>query len=83
METHSSEEEDENDSNEEALFLSIEEKSDEISNNLGVKNNEKPMNVKTTLHAKVEPDAWIIDSGCSSHTIGDKGKFIDMKNYDG
>lgn len=37
--------------------------------------------MKTTLHAKVEPKAWIIDSECSNQMTGDKGKFIDFEKY--
>lgn len=84
METYSSKEENGDDSNEESLFLTIEEKSDERSSNKeDVKNSEKPVNVKTALHAKVEPKTWIIDSECSNHMTGDKGKFIDFDKYDG
>ncbi|XP_057847721.1 uncharacterized protein LOC131057584 [Cryptomeria japonica] len=77
-------EEDGNDSNEESLFFSIQEKNDGWFKRLeDVKNNEKPVSVKTTLHAKVEPKVWIIDSGCSNHMTGDRNKFINLEKYDG
>lgn len=39
--------------------------------------------VKVSLHAKVEPNAWIINFGCSNNMMGDKGKFINFEKYDG
>lgn len=84
METYSSKDKDGDDSNEESLFLSIEEKDSERFGTLHDENiNEISMTKKTTLHAKVEPKAWIFDSGCSNHVIGDIKKFIEFEKYDG
>lgn len=38
--------------------------------------------VKTTLHAKIEPNTWIIDSECPNHITSDKDRFINLKGYD-
>ncbi|XP_057833888.2 uncharacterized protein LOC131044553 [Cryptomeria japonica] len=82
--TYSSEEEYGDDSNEESLFLAIEEKNNELSKSSeDVKNNEKLVSVKTALHEKLEPKVWIIDSGCSNHMTGDIGKFINLEKYVG
>lgn len=35
------------------------------------------------MHAKSELKAWIIDSSCSNHMIGDKGKLTKIEKYDG
>lgn len=48
--------------------------------------SEKPKeekSVKTMLHAMIEPNAWIIDSGCSNHMTDDNYGFINLKRYDG
>lgn len=71
---HSSEEEDTEDSNEESLFLAIEEKYQECI----IKSKEN-----TALHAKVESRSWIIDSRCSNHMNKDKDKFIALEKYGG
>lgn len=40
--------------------------------------------VEQVLAAKIEvKDEWIIDSGCSHHMIGDKGKFLNFQEYNG
>lgn len=78
METYSSKDEASVDSNEELLFLDIEEKDSERSSTPHDQdNNERSIIVKTRLHAKVEPKAWIIYYGCSNNMIDDKNKFID------
>lgn len=70
--------------NEESLFLVIEEKSEErFGNPKSVENNENPMNEKTSLHAKVEPKVWLINSRCSNHIISDNENFIYFEKYDG
>lgn len=48
-----------------------------------MKNNQNLVKRKTSLHAKVEPKAWIIDSSCSNCMTSDKGKFINLEKYDG
>lgn len=84
METHSSKDEYGDESNEESFFLAIEKKNKEIFGRLeGVKNNRNLLSEKTTLHAKVEQKAWIIDSGCSNHMTNNKEKFINLEKYDG
>lgn len=84
METYSSEEDDRNDSNEESLFLAIEENSNKRSGNPeDVKNGEKLENENIALHVKMEAKAWVIDFRCSNHMTCHKGKFIDFKKYDG
>lgn len=82
METHSYEDEDGDDPNEECLLLTIDEK-DRSKILEGKENNKKSEREKTALHAKVEPRAWIFDYGCSNHMNGDKDKFINLKKYDG
>lgn len=84
METHSSEDEDGDDSNEESLFVATEEKKKQMPwRSEGVKNNKNSVCEKIALHTKVELKAWIIDSRCSNHMTGDKEKFINHEKYDG
>lgn len=43
----------------------------------------KSLIVQTALKAQKKPAPWILDSGCSSHMIGDKQKFTKIQDYDG
>lgn len=82
METHSSKEsEDGDDSNEESLFLAIEEKNKDKSGRS--EGNKNSIRENIVVHAKLEPIEWIIVSGCSNHMNSDKEKFINLNNYDG
>lgn len=69
-EAHSSEEGDVEDSNEESLFLTIEEK------------YQKSTREDCALHDKVEPRSWIIDSRFSNNMSRNKDNFITLKKYD-
>jgi hypothetical protein len=41
---------------------------------------EKVTKCKVALYAKKKTYQWYIDSGCSKHMKGDKGKFLTMIN---
>lgn len=77
IEEHTFEDEVDDDSNEESLFLAIEDKEDAL------KKPKEEGTVKAALHAKIKLSTWIIDSRCSNHMIGDKDKFINLNKYDG
>lgn len=82
METHLSEDEDGDNSNEEFLFLAIKEKDKgRYGRPKNTKNSGNLVKGKDALLAKVEPKAWIVDSGCSNNIKGDKGKFLNLKKY--
>ncbi|XP_059066256.1 uncharacterized protein LOC131857588 [Cryptomeria japonica] len=60
------------------------EKNKEMSKRLeGMKNKRSSVSEKTTLHAKVESESWIIDFGCLNYMINDKEKFLNHERYDG
>ncbi|XP_059073824.1 uncharacterized protein LOC131874458 [Cryptomeria japonica] len=84
MEPHLSRDEDDDDSNEGFSFLDIKEKDEgRPERPKNIKNGGNLVKIKVALHAKVEPKSWIIDSICSNHMTCDKGKFINLENYDG
>ena len=44
---------------------------------------DKSLIMQATLHVQNNRDDWYIDSGISSHMIGDKTKLITMKKNEG
>jgi hypothetical protein len=51
----------------------------------GAKGKRKPRSgekgVAFTAHAESFDGAWILDSGCTQHLTGDKGKFKTLKAW--
>lgn len=54
--------------------------SNTLSNN---ENNERSLILWTALHSKEEPNAWVINSGCSNHMISDRRKLTNLKMWNG
>ncbi|XP_042518445.1 uncharacterized protein LOC122092169 [Macadamia integrifolia] len=42
------------------------------------KAGSKSLIVQTTFKAHSKPSPWVLDSGCSTHMTGDKGKFLSL-----
>ncbi|XP_042484970.1 uncharacterized protein LOC122065224 [Macadamia integrifolia] len=47
------------------------------------KAGSKSLIVQTAFKAHSKPSPWILDSGCSTHMTGDKGKFMSLDSTEG
>lgn len=58
-------------------------KCEEIGTLSNSENSDRSLIVWTSLHAKEEPNAWVIDSGFSNHMNGDRRKLINLEKWNG